>query len=166
MAKAGFFDYVNHELKLVAIQMWKFNEIKLDCVFCKIVRGEYDSSKVYEDNDVIAFMDIMPVNEGHVLVTTKEHYENVDECPVDIFKKIAEVTKKLNPAVKKFSNSDGIFNAIMNGAAAGQEIFHLHMHIIPRHKNDGFGFRFPDGYGKKVERQKLDEAAERIRGGV
>jgi histidine triad (HIT) family protein len=135
----------------------------MDCVFCKIVSGEFISSKLYEDDLCMAFMDIMPVNEGHALVIPKKHYENVYDCPNEVFQRIASITKKLNSAIKESVKSEGIFNAIMNGAAAGQEVFHLHMHIIPRNTGDGFGFKFPIGYGKQSKRMELNEIAEMIR---
>lgn len=136
----------------------------MDCIFCKIISGEFDSSKVYEDDKVIAFMDIFPVNEGHTLVVPKDHYETLQDCPDFIARHLFSVTKEMNSAVSQSVKCEGIFNAIMNGEAAGQEVFHLHMHVIPRFKGDGFGFKFPEHYrGKQWERAVLNKTASIIK---
>lgn len=109
-----------------------------DCIFCKIVKGELPSSKIYENNDVLAFLDIAPVNIGHSLVIPKKHYENIYEIPESIWTQIAQVTKNLSGAIKDGVKADGMNVAMSNGQDAGQVVFHAHVHIIPRVKNDGF----------------------------
>lgn len=134
-----------------------------DCTFCKIVNKEFQSSIVYEDDIVVAFMDIQPVNEGHTLVVPKKHFVTLDDCDEEIAKHLMAVTKKLNNAVLKAAKCEGVLNLIANGEAAGQEIFHLHIHIVPRFKNDGFGLKFADEYFVPKERKALDETAEKIK---
>lgn len=135
-----------------------------DCIFCKIINRELESSIVYEDDIAIAFMDIQPVNEGHTLVIPKKHYITMEDCDVETLKHLIAVVKKLNVQVAKATGAKGIFNAVMNGEEAGQEVFHLHFHIVPRFHNDGFGFYFPDDYENKLPaRSELDEMAEKIK---
>lgn len=133
------------------------------CTFCKIIDKEFQSSIVYEDDIAIAFMDIQPVNEGHVLIVPKKHYITLDDCDEETAKHLMAVTKRLNNSVSKAVKCEGILNLIANGKEAGQEIFHLHIHIIPRYKNDGFGLKFADEYFRKKERKVLDETAEKIK---
>jgi len=108
-----------------------------DCVFCKIIKGEFDSAKIYEDNDVLAFLDIKPVTKGHVLVIPKQHSENIFDISEDNLQKIIVVGKKLAERIQNVLHTDGIRLSQSNGAVAGQEIMHFHLHIIPRYKNDG-----------------------------
>lgn len=94
--------------------------------------------KVYEDAHVLAFLDIHPNNIGHTLVIPKEHFENLYTTPDEILSKLASVVKKVSLAIKKATNADGINIHMNNETAAGQVIFHTHIHIIPRFKDDGF----------------------------
>lgn len=134
-----------------------------NCIFCKIINREAPSSIVYEDDIVIAFMDIQPVNQGHTLVIPKKHYVTMNDCDEETAKHLISIVKKLNPQIAKASEAKGIFNAVMNGEEAGQEVFHLHFHIIPRFHGDGFGFYFPKEYKNLPERSSLDEMADKIR---
>jgi histidine triad (HIT) family protein len=133
-----------------------------NCTFCKIIKKEFQTKLVYEDDIAIAFMDIQPVNEGHVLVVPKKHFVTLEDCDEDTAKHLMAVTKKLNNAVSKAVKCEGVLDLIANGEAAGQEIFHLHIHIVPRFKNDGFGLKFSDEYFVPKERKALDETAEKI----
>ena len=101
------------------------------CTFCKIVRKEAPASTVYEDEKVVAFMSIQPINVGHTLVVPKKHYENVYEIPEEEVAHLYKVVKKLAHAVKKAVEAEGIRIVQNNGEAAGQVIFHMHVHIIP-----------------------------------
>lgn len=134
-----------------------------DCLFCRIINKELQSSIVYEDDIAIAFMDTQPVNEGHTLVVPKKHFVTLEDCDEETAKHLMAVTKKLNSSVLKAAKCEGVLNLIANGKEAGQEIYHLHIHIIPRFKNDGFGFKFNDEYFVKKERKALDETASRIK---
>ena len=109
----------------------------MDCVFCKIISGEIPCYKVYEDEDFLAFLDIYPVNMGHTLVIPKGHFENIFSLPDDVASKYFVVVKKIASVVKEVMNADGINIGMNNLSAAGQVVFHSHIHIIPRYKNDG-----------------------------
>ena len=109
-----------------------------DCLFCNIVSGKIPSEKVYEDTDVFAFLDIHPVNIGHTLVIPKGHHQNLYETPDETLSKMLPILKKVSLAVKNATNADGINLEMNNESAAGQIIFHAHIHIIPRFNNDGF----------------------------
>jgi histidine triad (HIT) family protein len=101
------------------------------CTFCKIARKEAPASMVYEDEDVIAFMSIQPINVGHTLVVPKKHYESIYEIPEEEVAHLYKIVKKLAYAVKKAVDAEGIRIVQNNGEAAGQVIFHMHVHIIP-----------------------------------
>jgi histidine triad (HIT) family protein len=105
------------------------------CIFCKIVQKEAPASIVYEDERVIAFMSIQPINVGHTLVVPKKHYENIYDLPEEDIAYLYKIVKKLSHAVQKAVNAEGIRTVQNNGEAAGQVIFHLHVHIIPMNKD-------------------------------
>ncbi|MFH1956128.1 MAG: HIT family protein [Patescibacteria group bacterium] len=109
----------------------------MDCIFCKIVNGEIPAEKIYEDENVLAFLDITPVNPGHVLLIPKEHYENLYDLPDETLKQLAPIIKKLAIAVKKGVNAEGINIGMNNERSAGQLVPHAHFHIMPRFSNDG-----------------------------
>ena len=98
--------------------------------------GELPSEKIYEDKDVLVFIDINPVNEGHVLVIPKQHYESILETPDELLKKMVVIEKKTSIAVKKALNC-GLHIAKNIGSEADQKVFHTHTHIIPRFSDDG-----------------------------
>jgi histidine triad (HIT) family protein len=111
-----------------------------DCIFCKIIDGEIPSSKVYEDEHVVAFLDISQVTKGHTLVIPKVHKENVYELTEDIASKVFAAVPKISNAIKAEYNPIGLNLLNNNGEDAGQSVFHFHIHIIPRYGNgDGFG---------------------------
>ncbi|MDZ4738307.1 MAG: HIT family protein [Alphaproteobacteria bacterium] len=103
-----------------------------DNIFAKIIRGEVPCFKVYEDNSTIAFLDIMPQAEGHTLVIPKEHAETIFDLSPDSAAALITTTQKVAAAVKQVTKPPGIMLAQLNGAAAGQSVFHIHFHIIPR----------------------------------
>ena len=109
-----------------------------DCLFCKLINDEIPSQKIYEDNTVIAFLDITPVNPGHTLVIPKKHYVDIFDTPQNIWHSIMDTVQKLSPVIKKVLHADGINIEMNNERAAGQIISHTHVHIIPRFDDDGF----------------------------
>lgn len=109
-----------------------------DCLFCKIIAGEIPSTKIYEDDTVLAFLDIRPVNIGHTLVIPKVHHTNLYETPDEDLSHMIAVVKKLSIAIKSALNADGVNIEMNNDPVAGQIIFHTHIHIIPRFQGDGF----------------------------
>ncbi len=130
------------------------------CIFCKIAGKEVPSSLVYEDETALAFLDIRPLNEGHTLVIPKEHYENIFDIPQELISYIHGVTKRVAIAVEKATQADGISIIQQNGKAAGQDIFHLHVHIIPRYE----GQKMPRlSEISEADREKLSQTAAKIR---
>jgi histidine triad (HIT) family protein len=112
----------------------------------------------------MAFMDIFPINTGHVLVIPKRHIVTLDDCDETVARHLISTLRIVNRAVQAATDCGGILNEIMNGEAAGQEIFHLHIHVVPRNTDDGFGWRFPKGYREHVpSRQLLDHVAGKIK---
>ena len=107
-----------------------------DCIFCKIAKGEVPSKKVYEDDDIIAFLDINPANKGHTLVASKNHYENIFSVDEEILKKMISVVKVIAEKIKNSLECDGINIMQNNGKHAGQLVNHIHFHIIPRFPGD------------------------------
>jgi histidine triad (HIT) family protein len=105
-----------------------------DCVFCKIARGGEQASHIYEDRDVMAFLDTRPINEGHTLVISKKHYENIFEIPDEELANLFKIVKKIAAAIMKSEKAEGIRIVQNNGSAANQIIFHFHVHIIPEYE--------------------------------
>ena len=130
-----------------------------DCIFCKIIAGEIPSTKVYEDEKTLAFLDIRPVNLGHTLVIPKAHYRNILDVSEEVLVDVARALKKVAPAVKAGVNADGVNVTSSNEPSAGQEVFHLHFHVIPRLANDGLT-HWPHTSYKEGEAQQV---AEKIR---
>lgn len=118
------------------------------CIFCRIATGEIPCAKIYEDDNVLAFLDLAPVHPGHTLVIPKEHYKNMLEVPAELGTAVFAVLQKVAGAVMKATGAQG-FNVMQNnGIAAGQTVFHIHWHIIPRFDDDGLGMweqgKYPD----------------------
>lgn len=130
------------------------------CIFCKIARKEVPASLVYEDEKTLAFLDIKPLSEGHTLVIPKAHYETVFDIPQELITYLHGITKQVALAVKKATKADGISIIQQNGEAAGQEIFHLHVHVIPRYEGKKLP-RFSDL--KEANKEKLVQTAAKIR---
>ncbi len=129
------------------------------CIFCKIVRKQAPSSIIYEDETVMVFLDIRPLNMGHTLVIPKAHYVDIFDIPETLLSQVHRVSKQISFAIKKATNADGISIIQQNGKAAGQDIFHLHVHVVPRFE----GQKLPHFNDlKEVERTKLDEMAKKI----
>ncbi len=128
------------------------------CVFCKIVQKEAPSSIIYEDEKVIAFMSIQPINVGHTLVVPKKHYENIYEIPEDEIAYLYGTVKKLAHAVNKAVKAEGIRIVQNNGEAAGQVIFHLHVHIIPMRKDSQWAH-----HPQNRDAEALKEDSQKIR---
>lgn len=109
-----------------------------NCIFCKIVSGEAESSIIYEDRHVMAFLDIHPVNPGHTLVISKKHAKNIYDIPGVTLSQITKISQDLALKIKKMLKAQGISMFQMNERAGDQDIMHYHLHIIPRYENDWF----------------------------
>lgn len=130
-----------------------------NCIFCKIIQGEIPADKIYEDENHLAFLDIAPVNPGHILLIPIVHYKNLYNLPDDTLGGIAPLIKKIAIAVKQATNADGISIRMNNESAAGQIVPHAHFHIMPRFSNDGHRH----WRGKQCPPDKLKETAEKIK---
>lgn len=108
-----------------------------DCIFCKIVRGELPSHKVYETDDVLAFLDIHPVNAGHTLVIPKAHSTNIFDIEARDWANATEAARVVSIAIEQGLRADGVNIAMNNREHAGQVVHHPHIHVIPRFKGDG-----------------------------
>jgi len=130
-----------------------------DCIFCKIAVGKIPCLKIYEDEKVLAFLDIGPLSDGHTLVIPKEHCTKVHNSNVESLSAIAAVLPKITAAVSAATEADGYNVLCNNGRAAGQLVEHLHFHIIPRKIGDGVFTQWPAG---KYPRGKAEKLAEKI----
>ncbi len=134
-------------------------EIEKDCIFCKIVRNEIPAVKIYEDEHTLAFMDIQPNHRGHSLVIPKAHFENIHSLPAEDMCRVFLVAQKIATASRNSLDADGINIVMNNDSAAGQLVWHAHVHVIPRYNDDG-------GYiGKKYTyiAGEMEEVAEKIK---
>jgi histidine triad (HIT) family protein len=135
-----------------------------ECVICKLLAGELDVSMVHQDDLCSAFMDINPVNRGHVLVVPNRHTAEVTGLTESESARIFVVAQRINRALRKSGlKCEGVNFFLADGEAAGQEVFHVHLHIFPRFNEDGFRLVLPPGYGKQPTRKDLDEAAALIK---
>ena len=132
----------------------------MDCIFCKIVSGDLPSAKVYEDDEVLAFMDIFPANPGHLLVIPKQHYRNIFDIPPEIAGKIMEAGARIANAIKAALNPDGLNLFQSNEPAGFQVVFHFHLHIVPRWENDSIVLPWKPEEG---DSEQIREVADQIR---
>ncbi len=133
-----------------------------DCIFCAIVAGAAPASLIYRDDVAVAFLDISPVHEGHALVVPRNHVEDLATCPSDIAGHLMRVSANLAPRIVRVVGAAGFNIWTANGHAAGQEVFHLHLHVLPRFTDDAFGLRFPKSYPQVAKRNALDDLAAKI----
>jgi histidine triad (HIT) family protein len=130
-------------------------EEQADCVFCKIITGRIPCYKVFENQSVLAFLDIGPVSEGHVLILPKVHCRRLDQCPVEVLAEIMTAAGPIAKAVTAAANAPAYNVLCNNGSQAGQAVGHLHFHIIPRRENDKVfdrwkAFKYPQGRAEEL----------------
>jgi len=133
-----------------------------NCIFCKIVQKQAPSCIVYEDDSVMTFLDIKPVNEGHALVISKAHYEGIFDIPCELLGKVHQVTQAVANAVKQAVRADGVSILQQNGKAANQEVFHIHVHVIPKFTGEKMG-SFNKNELQIVDYDRLNLTAAKIR---
>lgn len=134
------------------------------CVFCEIVAGRAPASFVHRDAEWVAFLDIQPVAAGHLLVVPVQHAASLDELAEETAARMLAAGRGLGRALRRSGvPCEGVLFLLADGEAAGQEVPHVHLHVIPRRRGDGFGFRFPEGYGEVASRGAIDAVATRIR---
>src|SRR5690242_4177805 len=135
-----------------------------DCIFCKILAGESEVSLVYRDETCAAFMDVQPINPGHLLVVPVKHAAYLSELKEEDGMRMFAIAQRLAAALRRTEvKCEGVDVFLADGEAAGQEVFHVHLHVIPRYRGDGFAFKFPASYGQRPKREELNEIAENIR---
>ena len=138
-----------------------------DCVFCGILAGRLPVSVVVRGAGCTAFMDTQPINAGHVLVVPDEHAASLAELPEDTGARLFRTARKVAAALYGSGlRCEGINLFLADGEAAGQEVFHVHLHVIPRFEGDGFGLTFGPDYADRPGREDLERAARRVRGAL
>jgi histidine triad (HIT) family protein len=135
------------------------------CLFCRIIKKEVPSVVVYEDSNVIAILDVFPATPGHTLVLPKEHIENIYSMPAETGAQIMNAAIKLAKAMKQQLQPAGLNLIQSNGAPAGQEIFHFHLHVLPRYEHDSVSFKFGHGTAPTGAKE-LEKVAAQIRAGL
>jgi histidine triad (HIT) family protein len=128
-------------------------------IFAKVLKGEIPCHKIYEDEDTLAFLDIMPRTEGHTLVITKEKARNLFDVRPEALAKLMAVVQKLAPVIQEAVGAEGVLIQQFNGAAAGQTVFHLHVHILPRKAGEAL----KPHAGKMADQTQLAATADKIR---
>ncbi len=126
-----------------------------ECIFCEIAAGRIPSAKVYENDHVVAFLDVGPISDGHTLVIPKTHYDRLHQCPADVLAELAKTAAFLAGPVVEAVGAEGYNVLCNNDAAAGQVVNHVHVHIIPRKKGDGVlnrwpSYTYPEGKAQQI----------------
>lgn len=132
---------------------------KKQCVFCQIIAGKVQSKKIYEDDKVIALLDINPANPGHMLLLTKEHYSIMPQVPDDDIAHVFMAAKSLSNSMLRSIDAQGTNIIVANGVAAGQRAQHFMAHIIPRKENDGVNFILPQ---KSIEEKDIEAIGNKL----
>ncbi len=135
-----------------------------NCVFCKIAKGVIPASVVYSDEKVMAFLDIQPINPGHLLVIPRAHSKGLSELDSKVGGQMFKTAIILAEGLKRSGvKCEGVNLFLADGEAAFQEIFHVHLHVIPRFREDGFRLNFGPNYGIKPEKKEMDTIAAQIK---
>ncbi len=133
-----------------------------NCIFCAIAARSEPASRVYEDEATLAFMNLRQANQGHVLVIPKAHVATFDQLPLDVAARLGQTAVRVSQAVRRCFAPDGLSLWQSNGVAAGQEIFHVHVHVFPRWTGDGFLNIYP-ALPPTVAREELERLAAQLR---
>ena len=132
------------------------------CIFCDIMKGAAEVSVCYEDSNAVAFMDVQPVNQGHTLVVPRQHFESFQDLPSELGMHLFEVAMRLGPVIRRVGGADAMNLIVSSGEAAGQDVYHFHIHLIPRHAGDGFDVPLPFAGSAMPDRTILDAQAAQI----
>ncbi len=135
---------------------------RAECIFCDLIRGAAEVSVCYEDAAAIAFMDVQPVNAGHVLVVPREHFETLHDLPHALAMHLFEVAMRIAPVIRRVAGAEDMNIVVNSGAHAGQNVFHYHVHLIPRSAGDGFDIPLPFNGSTMPHRTLLDAIAAQI----
>jgi len=135
----------------------------LDCIFCKIANKEIDSVKIFENDNLFAFLDINPLTKGHCLVIPKQHFENVFDIKKEVLQEIISVAKDIAENAKNKLGATGVQLVNASGKDAEQSVFHFHLHVIPRYENDGLEMnKWWQSKAQNPTREELKNFAEKI----
>jgi histidine triad (HIT) family protein len=136
----------------------------MDCLFCKIAKGEIPSVKIFENENVFAFLDINPLTEGHCLVIPKQHYTDIFEIEEDVLKEIIAVAKDIAENAKRNLGATGVQLMNASGKDAEQSVFHFHLHVVPRYENDGLEMnKWWQSKAQNPSQEKLKKIAENLK---
>lgn len=137
------------------------------CIFCDIINAQAPASIVYKDKICTSFMDIRPFNEGHLLVVPNKHAAYLADLDPETGGYIFKVAQRLSKSIRKSKvKCEGIDLFLADGEVAGQEVFHTHLHVLPRYKGDGFGLKFGRNYVTPPKRSELDKVASDIKSNI
>jgi len=135
-----------------------------ECIFCQILKKEAPASLVYEDDTIVAFMDIQPITHGHMLVVPRQHAVLMSEVDETVAMRSFRIARGLAALVRRTLGASGVNLFVADGEVAFQDVPHFHVHVIPRYPKDGFGLTFPKTYNQPPSRAELDTIASAIRG--
>ena len=135
--------------------------VKDDCIFCKIANGQIPTNSVYEDDDFNVILDVSPASKGHALIVPKVHYDNAYSMDAEFAAKVFPLAVKLSNAMKKALDCDGLNVVQNNEEAAGQTVFHFHMHLIPRYKDDEVDVTWKQHESIADEQKKIREQIQK-----
>jgi diadenosine tetraphosphate (Ap4A) HIT family hydrolase len=135
-----------------------------DCIFCQILKKEAPASFTYEDDSIVAFMDIQPITHGHMLVVPRQHAVLMAEVDETVAMRSFRIARELAALVRRTLGARGVNLFVADGEVAFQDVPHFHVHVIPRYPKDGFGLTFPKSYSQPPSRAELDTIASAIRG--
>jgi histidine triad (HIT) family protein len=134
------------------------------CIFCRIVEGKEKASFVAQGSDAVAFLDLHPINEGHTLVVPRKHAASIAEVDEVAAVAMWSLARRVAAGLRASGlRCEGVSVLLADGAGAGQDVFHAHLHVVPRWQGDGFRIEFPPHYGSAAERKALDDVAARLR---
>lgn len=130
-----------------------------DCIFCQIIKGEAEASFVHQDDAIVAFMDIQPITQGHMLVVPREHVVLMKDVSDQVAMRAFRVARMLGVTSEATLGAGGVNLFVADGEVAFQDVPHFHIHVIPRYAHDGFGLTFPDSYTTPPSRAQLHAIA-------
>jgi len=134
-----------------------------ECLFCKIINNEIPAYKIYEDEDVLAFLDIHPMSKGHALIIPKKHAKDIFEIDSEVLKKISLVAKKIAQKMKDTLGADGVNLYHASGRDAEQTVFHFHLHVVPRRKDDTICFTCAVIGKENISSEELKETVNKLK---
>ena len=137
-----------------------------ECTFCEILKGNSPASYTYQDDTVVAFMDIQPITHGHMLVVPRAHAVLMSDVEDSVAMRSFRVARQLGSIARTTLGAAGVNLFVADGEAAFQDVPHFHVHVIPRYPKDGFGLTFPAKYSQAPSRAELETIAEAIRAGA